>query len=285
MLTSFLAAAVLASTAPAAADAASPAPAAAPEPEVRRIVSPFLAQARLLAALEIDGVEPVEAPEPDDARGRIGARKRNYKTRYRMQERTWGVAIMPGWAQLQGSVISDSFENGFAFTARFIAALSSSNHVYLDIAYSSHTMKNPRPMFFRTAVTPDSNFSGGLTIIAPALFFSFDFPMLGGMRSKPMLYPRTYIGMGPMYTQAQGKVTNSGSKGTVTGHGTQPFVQFTPGLALDYRLPGALEFAFVGLDMRYRISLPTQRPDQTSEFTIPKLYVFEINFIATYYFF
>ena len=281
MLTALLAVAALSAAAPAAAE------------EPRHFISPILSQTRLIAALELDGMEeievdlrePVDLPEPDEARGgRIGAKKRKYKTRTRMQEKTWGIAVLPGYASLQGSVISDSFDNAFSFTLRFIAALSTSNHVYLDFAYSLHDMRNPRPMFFRTAVTPDSGYSGQLQIIAPALFFSFDFPMLGGMRSKPMLYPRTYVGMGPMYTQASGKVTNSGSKGTVTGRGTQPFVQFTPGLGIDYRLPGALEFAFVGVDLRYRISLPTQRPDQTSEFTIPKLYVFEANFIATYYF-
>jgi hypothetical protein len=240
-------------------------------------------------ALEIDGFEltaagpdldPPEIPQPDEQR--IRAKKKRYKTRYRMQERTFGVALQPSWAVLQGSVVGGAFDNGFAFTARFIAQVSPANQAYLDIGYSRHDMKNPRPMFFRTAVTDDSGFSGQLEIWNPALYFAFTFPVGAGPRSKPMFIPKLYVGMGPMYTQASGKVTNSGSKGTVTGHGTQPFVQFTPGIGMDVRV---LDDFFIGFDLRERITLPTKRPSQTAEFSIPKLYVFEgaVNFAYMFY--
>jgi hypothetical protein len=219
-------------------------------------------------------------PEPDDQR--IRAKKRRFKTRYKMQERTLGVALQPAFAMLQGSVVGGAFDNGFAFTARFIAQVSPANQVFLDIGYSRHDMKNPRPMFFRTAVTENSGFSGQLEVWNPAIFFAFTFPVGAGPRSKPMFIPKTYVGMGPMYTQAKGRVTNSGSKGTVTGHGTQPFVQFTPGLGMDVRV---LDFFFIGAEIRERITLPTKRPDQTAEFSIPKLYVFEaaLNFSYMFY--
>jgi hypothetical protein len=229
------------------------------------------------AGPEIDGPQ---IPEPDDQR--IRARKKRFKTRYRMQERQLGVALQPAFAMLQGSVVGGAFDNGFAFTARFIAQISPANQIFIDLGYSRHDMKNPRPMFFRTAVTENSGFSGQLEVINPALFFAFTFPVGASARSKPMFIPKTYVGMGPMYTQASGKVTNSGSKGTVTGHGTQPFLQFTPGVGLDVRV---LDFFFIGFELRERITLPTKRPDQTAEFSIPKLYIFEgaLNFSYMFY--
>lgn len=225
-------------------------------------------------------LDPLQIPEPDDQR--IRAKRRRFKTRYKMQEKTLGVALQPGFAMLQGSVVGGAFDNGFAFTARFIAQVSPANQIFLDFGYSRHDMKNPRPMFFRTAVTEDSGFSGQLQVYNPAIFFAFTFPVGASARSKPMFIPKTYVGMGPMYTQASGKVTNSGSKGTVTGRGTQPFLQFTPGMGLDVRV---LDDFFIGLEIRERITLPTKRPDQTAEFSIPKLYVFEaaVNFAFMFY--
>lgn len=270
---------------------------AADEPHT---IAPELAAASFLESMELDRFHPMtdeemllvaqyeagpdidgpQIPEPDEQR--IKARKRRFKTRYKMQERTLGFALQPAFAMLQGSVVGGAFDNGFAFTARFIAQVSPANQIFLDIGYSRHDMKNPRPMFFRTAVTESSGFSGQLEILNPAVFAAFTFPVGASARSKPMFIPKTYVGMGPMYTTADGKVTNSGSKGTVTGHGTQPFLQFTPGLGLDVRV---LDFFFIGFEMRERITLPTKRPDQTAEFSIPKLYVFEgaLNFSYMFY--
>ena len=229
------------------------------------------------AGPDIDGPLP-----PDVDEQRIRARKKRFKTRYKMQERTLGFALQPAFAMLQGSVVAGAFDNGFAFTARFIAQVSPANQIFLDIGYSRHDMKNPRPMFFRTAVTENSGFSGQLEIINPAIFAAFTFPVGASARSKPMFIPKTYVGMGPMYTTADGRVTNSGSKGTVTGRGTQPFLQFTPGLGLDVRV---LDFFFIGAEVRERITLPTKRPSQTAEFSIPKLYVFEGALSFTYMFY
>lgn len=258
----------------------------------RVLLSPYLLHASLLSSLEIDGVEPVEdaagidevdgprIPEPHEQR--IQARKRRFRTRYRMQERTFGTSVHLSYAMLQGSVVSDSFDNGFGFTARFIYQISSANQVYLDIGYSRHDMRNPRPMFFRTAVTPDSGYAGQLEIWNPAAYFTYNFPIGASARSKPMFIPKTFIGLGPMYTFASGKVTRSGAKGTVTGRGTQPFFQFTPGVGLDVRF---LEYYFVGFELRERITLPTRRPRTTAEFSIPKVYVFESSLTFTWMFY
>ena len=250
------------------------------ELELERFIEMTDEEALLLA--RADGIDLDEPPTPEPDEQRIKARRKRFKTRYRMQERTLGVALQPAFAMLQGSVVGGAFDNGFAFTARFIAQVSPANQIFLDIGYSRHDMKNPRPMFFRTAVTDDSGFSGQLEVWNPAVYFAFTFPVGASARSKPMFIPKTYVGMGPMYTQASGRVTNSGSKGTVTGHGTQPFLQFTPGVGLDVRV---LDFFFIGLELRERITLPTKRPSQTAEFSIPKLYIFEgaLNFSYMFY--
>lgn len=219
------------------------------------------------AGPDIDGPLP-----PDVDEQRIRARKKRFKTRYKMQERTLGFALQPAFAMLQGSVVAGAFDNGFAFTARFIAQVSPINQLYVDLGYSRHDMKNPRAMFFRTAVTDSSGFSGTLQVINPAVYFAQTFPIGAGFHSRSLVIPKLYVGLGAMFTIADGTVTNSGIKGTVTGEGTQPFVQFTPGFATDVRI---LEDFFVGFDLRYRLTLPTTRPNQTKEFTIPKLYVFE----------
>lgn len=270
------------------------APSSAKEGFPFRSVQPELFESSLFETLELERFiemtdeealllargDTIRVPQPDEQR--IRARRKRFKTRYRMQERTFGVALQPAFAMLQGSVVGGAFDNGFAFTTRFIAQVSPANQVFLDIGYSRHDMKNPRPMFFRTSVTENSGFSGQLEVWNPALFFAFTFPVGAGPRSKPMFIPKTYVGMGPMYTQARGKVTNSGEKGTVTGRGTQPFVQFTPGLGLDVRV---LDFFFIGFEMRERITLPTKRPSRTAEFSIPKLYIFEgaLNFSYMFY--
>lgn len=277
------------------ADAAEPPPEAA-TPVPFRGISPFLLEANFVDALELGGLELVDEdgmlvasaidvggphiPEPHDQR--IRARKKRFRTRYKMQERLLGVALQPSWAMLQGTVVGSAFDNGFAFTARFIAQVSPANQLFVDVGYSRHDMKNPRPMFFRTSVTESSGFEGVLEVWNPAIYFAFTFPVGASARSKPMFIPKTYVGMGPMYTFAHGKVTNSGAKGTVTGRGTQPFVQFTPGLGMDVRV---LEFFFIGGEVRERITLPTKRPSQTAEFSIPKLYVFEgaLNFSYMFY--
>lgn len=265
----------LATASPALADEAEPA-ASAP----RLLLSPYLLHASFVESLELDGFEPVEIPEPDEQR--IRARKRRFRTRYRMQERTFGASVHLSYAMLQGAVVGDSFDNGFGFTLRGIVQISAANQLYLEFGYSRHDMKNPRPMFFRTAVTPDSGYSGQLEIWNPAVYFTYNFPVGASARSKPMFIPKTFVGLGPMYTFASGKVTRSGAKGTVTGHGTQPFFQFTPGLGMDVRF---LEHYFVGFELRERITLPTRRPKTTAEFSIPKVYVFESSLTFTWMFY
>ena len=254
--------------------------ASAAEEGPRVFLSPFLLHASFVESLELDGFEPVEIPEPDEQR--IRARRKSYRTRYRMAERTFGAAVNLSYAMLQGSVVSDSFDNGFGFSLRGIVQIAAANQLWVDIGYSRHDMKNPRPMFFRTAVTPDSGYSGQLEIWNPAVFFTYNFPIGASARSKPMFIPKTFVGLGPMYTFATGKVTRSGQKGTVTGYGRQPFFQFTPGLGLDVRF---LEHYFVGFELRERITLPTRRPETTAEFSIPKVYVFESSLTFTWMFY
>lgn len=239
----------------------------------------FTGAALMLAAADIVEADMVEADMETDLgpyeakRGRINVKRKNYgRTRGRLAERRFGFALQPGYAMLEGDVVKRSYGSGFAFTARFIAQVSPINQLYVDLGYSRHDMKNPRAMFFRTAVTDASGFSGTLQVINPAVYFAQTFPIGAGFHSRSLVIPKLYVGLGAMFTIADGTVTNSGIKGTVTGEGTQPFVQFTPGFATDVRI---LEDFFVGFDLRYRLTLPTTRPNQTKEFTIPRLYVFE----------
>lgn len=254
---------------------------------------PFFTGARLLAAAaeleEAGGIEEarevaVYGLEPyEKKRGRINVKRKNYgRARGRLQERRFGAAIQPGYAMLEGDVIKRSYGSGFAFTARFIANITPINQMFVDIGYSRHDMKNPRAMFFRTAVTPESGYSGTLQIINPSVFFAQTFPLGAGFHNRALVIPKIYLGLGAMFTMADGTVTNSGIKGTVTGQGTQPFAQFTPGFATDVRI---LEDYFIGLDLRYRLTVPTSRPNQTKEFTIPKVYVFEPSLSFTWMFF
>ncbi len=253
-------------------------------PPAPRLVSAAWQESLAKASLELEGLEfaPVDAPEPDGAAPRIGARRRNYKTRYRMQERTFGVGIQPTYVSLAGDVVKTSFRSGVGFSFRLMAQISPANQLWFDFGYSFHDMKNPRPMFFRTAVTPDSKFEGKLHVYSPAFLYAFTIPLTSGFTGRAVFLPKLYSGMGPLYTEAEGKVTNAGSKDTVTGKGTQPFFQFVLGTGLDVRV---VEFGFVGFELRYRASLPTRRPDQTAEFTIPKIYVFESALSFGYFFY
>lgn len=249
---------------------------------------PPVAEAMLLASADaasesaVDG--PIVVPDPDDkrGRGRINVRKGRHSNRYRLKERRFGVALIPSYAIVQGDVIRASFDDGIGITVRAIFSASNANQFFFDIGYSRHDMSDPRAMFFRTAVTSSSDFSGALQIWSPAIYYTYSVPIGAGTHSRAMFMPRIYFGMGPLISMANGRVTNAGSKGTVTGQGTQPFVQFTPGFLFDVRV---MEHAFVGVDMKYRITLPTSRPNQTKEFAIPKVYVFEPGVSFTYMFF
>lgn len=270
-----------------------PAAASAQESEAFVLEMPFFTGARLLLAAaetelatgnDDDGFAQDYALEPyEKKRGRINVKRKNYgRSRGRLAERRFGVAIQPGYAMLEGDVVKRSFDSGFAFTARFIANVSPINQIFVDLGYSRHDMKNPRAMFFRTAVTNASGYSGTLQIINPSIFFAQTFPIGAGFHSRALVVPKLYVGFGGMFTMADGTVTNSGIKGTVTGEGTQPFAQFTPGFATDVRI---LEDYFVGFDLRYRLTIPTTRPNQTKEFTIPKVYVFEPSLSFTWMFY
>lgn len=244
------------------------------------VALPPVAEAMLVASY----TGPVELPEPDEKKrrgGRINVRKGRHSNRYKLKERTFGVSLIPSYAIMQGDTIKASFADGIGFTLRGVWAMSSANQFFFDLSYSRHDMSNPRAMFFRTAVTSNSEYSGVLQIYSPAFYYTYSFPIGAGTHSRALFMPRLYLGMGPLFTQASGRVTNAGDKGTVTGQGSQPFLQFTPGFLFDVRV---MEHAFVGLDMKYRITIPTSRPNQTKEFAIPKVYVFEPGLSFTYMF-
>ena len=219
--------------------------------------------------------DPEPVPPPDEARGgRINATHGHFHTHYKLDERTFGFAIQPSYVMLEGGkVVQSSFSAGPGITARFIANLPG-GAIYVDFAYSHHAMRNPRAMLFRTAYTQNSSYSGEMSIFAPAVYYAYTFPIGEDFHRRAFLMPKLYVGLGPMITIANGRITNAGSKGTVTGQGNQPFFQFTPGFGVDFRVPG-IDYAFVGLDARYRLTLPTSRPTIAHEFSIPTIYTFE----------
>ena len=255
-------------------------------------IAPSWEMLRLASAAELGAVKPeaTEAPEPervgipapDEYSGGRVSRGGGHHNRREKDIRTFGVQILPAYAILTGQVVGRAFNNGPTITIRLLANMSSANQFMLDISYGIHSMKDPRPMFFRTAVTPTSSYSGELDVICPAIYYAEVVPLGEDFHHAATILPKFYIGLGPMISKASGRVTNAGDKGTVTGQGTQPFLQFTPGLAVDARV---YDYVFVGADFKYRITVPTQRPDLAKEFTIPKMYVFEAGLSAGYFFY
>ncbi len=262
--------------------------------ESRATVSPVWMDLKLAASLEIAGVGRDESAEPEEFRGGVElpepaqaggggriSRGGGSRNRRKFDERRLGIAFVPGWAMLTGEVVGKAFGPGPVGTIRLLVNASTATQVFFDLSYSTHPMKDPTPMFFRTAVTKQSHYSGQMNVICPAVFYAATLPIGADFHRKAFFIPKLYIGLGPLISLASGKVTNAGTKGTVTGSGTQPFIQFTPGLAFDVRVA---EFVFVGVDFKYRVTIPTVRANETKEFSIPKMYVFESGLSASYFF-
>lgn len=217
--------------------------------------------------------------------GRIHASHGSFHTHYQLDERRFGVALQPGYAMIAGGkVVEQAFAGGPSITLRLIANVSGANSFYLDFDLSHHAMRDPKPMLFRTSVPSSASFSGQMTVIAPAIYYAFTIPIGEDFHHRAMFLPKLYLGVGPMYATSNGTVNGAGSKGTVSGHGTQGFFQFTPGIGVDFRVP-SLDFFFVGVDLRYRISVPTERPNFAKEFTIPTLYILEPALNVAYMFY
>ena len=217
--------------------------------------------------------------------GRIHATHGNFHTHYQLDERRFGVALQPGYAMLEGGkVVQAAFSAGISGTVRLIANVSGANAFYLDFTFSHHAMRDPKPMLFRTSVPSSASFSGQMNVFAPTIYYAFTSPVGEDFHHRALFLPKLYVGVGPMYAVSNGPVNGAGSKGPVSGHGTQGFVQFTPGLGLDFRIP-ALDWMFVGFDVRYRISVPTERPNFARDFTIPTLYIFEPALNVAYMFY
>ena len=254
-------------------------------------VSPLWMELKLASALEIGGVERADAdaergtvnlPEPPESGGRISvSHGGGHSNRRRFDDRRLGIGILPGWSILQGEVVGKSFGPGPVITLRLLVNASSANQFFFDLSYSNHPMRDPRPMFFRTSVTSASSFSGKMDVICPAIFYAATIPIGADFHHKAYVVPKLFLGLGPMISLASGHVTNAGSKGNVSGSGTQPFLQFTPGLAVDVRV---MDFLFIGPEIKYRITVPTSRPNEPKEFSIPKMYVFEAALSASYFF-
>lgn len=289
----------------AATEAAPTAPAANPVVLTPAGVSPVWTQLKVASGLELAGVhveaEPppsptiafadvgaggsgvVDLPEPDGYyRGGRIRRGGSRHLRRAKDIRTFGVEVIPGYAILTGQVVGKAFGPGPVGTIRLMVNASTANQFFLDLSYQTHPMKDPRPMFFRTSVTPQSGFSGQMNIFCPAIYYAAVLPIGETFHSSAWFTPKFYLGLGPIISTASGKVTNAGSKGTVTGKGAQPFVQFTPGLQFDFRV---YDYVFVGADFKYRLTVPTQRPDLTAEFSIPKMYIFESGLSVGYFFY
>src|SRR2546428_10965178 len=123
-------------------------------------------ESRLLAAADRvssersdDAEEPVRKPDPPQD-GRIRATHGSFHNRFALDERRFGVGIQPGYAMIQGgSVVKGAYTDGPSITLRLIASVSEAQHFYLDIAWSHHGMRDPRPMLFRTAYTPSSGWA------------------------------------------------------------------------------------------------------------------------------
>jgi hypothetical protein len=229
---------------------------------------------------ELDIPGPVGLPEPAEAISYTrGGSSRN---RREMDQRRVGIGLMPQYSVLTGDVVGSAFGSGPGGTLRVTFNMDDANEFFLDLAYSNHPMINPRAMFFRTAVTPASGYSGNLAVYAPALFYALTIPIGGDFHHRAIFVPKLFIGVGPMISVAQGDVTNAGIKGTVNGHGTQPFLQFTPGLAFDFRV---YDYFFIGPDFMYRITVPTVAPNIENEFSIPKMYIFDTGVEFKYFFY
>jgi len=181
-----------------------------------------------------------------------------------------------------GKTVSAAFGVGPMVTGRFQFHLGDSAVVYIDVRWSYHVLKDPRPLFFRTAETDASTSGGTMHTLTPAVFYGYAIPLGYGYQSRAKVNPKLYFGIGPDFTFSQAFITAAGTKGTVQGNGTQAFLAFIPGLGVDIRLN---EFFFLGIDARYHVTIPLARPSLQSEFTLPNLQIFEAGAALSFYFY
>ena len=145
-----------------------------------------------------------------------------------------------------------------------------------------HSVKNARPLFFRSLETEASNMGGAMQVLTPAAFYGWSIPLGYGYANRARFNPKFYFGVGPDFVISQAFMTNSGQKGTVRGEGIQVFMAFISGTGFDVRIGDNF---FLGLDMQYHATFPIARPPIEDEFTIPRFALYQLGFTVSYYFY
>lgn len=240
------------------------------------------AQLELDVAGDFSEIVPVQVDEQRRRPRRRKKRRGKYRPKYKKAERTLGFQLQSGITLPIGKTIGNAYNPGVMTDARFAFHLGDGTLVYIDARWSYHVLRDARPLFFRTAVTPSSSSGGTLHTVSPIISYGYAIPLGYGFQNRARVNPKFYFGAGPTFTFAQAFVTETGQKGTVTGEGTQAFLSFVPGLGLDIRLS---DFFFIGVDARYHLTMPLARPSVANEFTIPRMMIFESGIAIQYYFY